>query len=151
MNFSDARRSPGWIVLVATVAGITWGAFTFISHATSSQIYINNCGTLDYQPDVLYEACADGNTGVGDIDWVDWKKDGATGDGVFAINTCEPDCASGQFLKSRVNITLTGSSPLKIFKGKPVLTHIRIEQVDKKNLPLSDSAVREWDLDQNIG
>ena len=103
VKLSDARRSPGWIVLIATLSGIIWGATTFVGHAESSTIYINNCGIIDYQPDVIFQACADGNIGVGDVVWDKWSKDGATGEGIFTVNTCEPDCATGEYLKSRCN------------------------------------------------
>jgi hypothetical protein len=146
VNFSDARRSPGWIVLIATLGGIIWGASTFVGHAASSTIYINNCGSIDYQPDVIFQACADGNIGVGEIVWDRWTKDGATGVGTFTVNDCEPDCASGKYLTSRVEITLTGSKPLQKFKGKEILDHIKIEQVDKKKLPLNNLSTLEWDL-----
>ena len=146
MKLSDARRSPGWIVLIATLGGIIWGATTFVGHAESSTIYINNCGIIDYQPDVIFQACADGNIGVGDVVWDKWSKDGATGEGTFTVNTCEPDCATGEYLTSRVAITLTGSKPLQKFKGKEILDHIKLEQVDKKKLPLNSASVLEWDL-----
>ena len=146
MNFAQARRSKGWVVLVATVFGLAFGIYSFISHAQANHVYTLTCGIVDYKPGVFFKSCADGGIAVGEIEWESWSQDGARGKGTYAINNCLPDCATGKLFKTAVTITLTGSQPLDIVRGKRVLNHFTITTTDKKPLPLSSSNTDSWDL-----
>jgi len=146
MKFSEARKSKGWIVLLATVLGVGMGAFTFISSARANHVYTVTCGIVDYKPGVFFKSCADGGIAVGEIQWESWNKTGAEGKGVYAINDCSPDCATGKLHKANVTVTLTGNSPLDVVNKKSVLTHIRIATADMKPLPLGTSSTDSWDL-----
>ena len=146
MNFSEARRTKGWIVLVATVLGVGIGTFTFISSARANHVYTLTCGIVDYKPGVFFKSCADGGIAVGQIQWESWSKIGASGRGIYAINDCTPDCATGKLQKTGVIVTLTGSTPLDIVNKKSVLNHITIATIDKKPLPLGSSNKDSWNL-----
>ncbi len=146
MNFSEARRTKGWIVLVATVLGVGIGAYTFISSARANHVYTLTCGIVDYKPGVFFKSCADGGIAVGQIQWESWSKIGASGTGIYAINDCTPDCATGKLHKTAVTVTLTGTTPLAIANKKSVLNHIAIATIDKKPLPLGSSNKDSWDL-----
>ena len=147
MNFSEARRTKGWIVLVATVIGVGIGAFTFISSARANHVYTLTCRIVDYKPGVFFKYCADGGVAVGQIQWDSWSKLGASGRGVYAINDCTPTCVAGKLHKTDVRITLTGTTPLKVVDKKYVLSHISITTADKKPLPLGTSNTDSWDLE----
>jgi len=147
MNFSEARRTKGWIVLVATVIGVGIGAFTFISSARANHVYTLTCRIVDYKPGVFFKYCADGGVAVGQIQWDSWSKVGASGRGVYAINDCTPTCVAGKLHKTDVRITLTGTTPLKVVDKKYVLSHISITTADKKPLPLGTSNTDSWDLE----
>ena len=147
MNFSEARRTKGWIVLVATVIGVGIGAFTFISSARANHVYTLTCRIVDYKPGVFFKYCADGGVAVGQIQWDSWSKLGASGRGVYAINDCTPTCVAGKLHKTDVRITLTGTTPLKVVDKKNVLSHISITTADKKPLPLGTSNTDSWDLE----
>jgi hypothetical protein len=147
MNFSEARRTKGWIVLVATVIGVGIGAFTFISSARANHVYTLTCRIVDYKPGVFFKYCADGGVAVGQIQWDSWSKVGASGRGVYAINDCTPTCVAGKLHKTDVRITLTGTTPLKVVDKKNVLSHISITTADKKPLPLGTSNTDSWDLE----
>jgi hypothetical protein len=146
MNFSEARKTKGWIVLVATLLGVGIGTFTFISSARANHVYTLTCGIVDYKPGVFFKYCADGGVAVGQIQWDSWSKDGASGRGVYAINDCKPTCVTGKLHRADVRITLTGATPLTVVNKKRVLNHISITNADKKPLPLGASNTDSWEL-----
>jgi hypothetical protein len=146
MNFSEARKTKGWIVLVATLLGVGIGTFTFISSARANHVYTLTCGIVDYKPGVFFKYCADGGVAVGQIQWDSWSKDGASGRGVYAINDCKPTCVTGKLHRADVRITLTGTTPLTVVNKKSVLNHISITNADKKPLPLGASNTDSWEL-----
>jgi hypothetical protein len=147
MKFSEARRSKGWIVLLATVVGLSLGAYSFISNARANHVYTITCGIVDYKPGVFFKSCADGGIAVGQIQWDSWSQDGARGKGIYAINDCKPDCKSGTLIKAPVTVLLTGAQPLDQVRGKRVLNHIEIATADKKPLPLGSSNTDDWHLE----
>ena len=147
MNFAEARRSKGWIVLLATVFGISLGAYSFISNARANHVYTITCGIVDYKPGVFFKSCSDGGMAVGQIEWESWSQDGARGKGIYAINDCTPDCKTGTLIKVPVTVVLTGSKPLDEVRGKRVLNHIQIATADKKPLPLGTSNTDSWILE----
>ena len=147
MNFSEARKSKGWVVLLATVVGLSLGAYSFISNARANHVYTVTCGIVDDKPGIFFKTCADGGIGVGDVQWESWSQDGARGKGTYAINNCLPDCATGKHFTTAVNVVLTGNSPLDEVRGKRVLNRIEISTIDKKPLPLSGSNTDRWVLE----
>ena len=65
-------------------------------------------GTPAVRPASLLLACGDGNTLLRQITWSSWTESGATGQAEFSENTCSPNCASGQFSDTPVQVTLSG-------------------------------------------
>lgn len=147
MNFSEARRSKGWIVLLATVVGISVGGYSFIKNARENHVYTLTCGIVDYKPGVFFKSCADGGIAVGQIEWESWSKAGAHGKGIYAVNDCTPDCAQGTLIQVPVDITLTGNNPLDIVRNKKVLNKLEIKSLEKKFLPYSSSNRQTWLLE----
>lgn len=78
------------------------------------------------KPELIYFACADGNTGIGKIEWKTWKASGATGVGQYFANDCDPDCAEGNF--EFTNVKLEIDKPIGV-KGKVHLTHLTYESI----------------------
>jgi hypothetical protein len=146
MQFAEARRSPGWIVLLATIIGLAFGGYTFISRAQSTHVYVQSCGKLDYKPGVIFKTCADGNLGISNIEWEAWSESGARGKALYFFNNCLPDCANGKRFASEVTVTLTGDTPLTLIDGKRAFNHIAVKARDKKLLPYSSSNTDSWDL-----
>jgi hypothetical protein len=56
---------------------------------------------------LLCGGTAESEVYVQDIRWASWTDTSASGSGVFAENTCEPDCASGNFKYAATTITLS--------------------------------------------
>lgn len=144
MKLKQMRYSKGWIVLLATVVGLSFGGYTFVNRAVSSHVYVTNCGMLDYKPTAIFKFCAETNEGIGKIQWLTWSADGATGKGLYQINDCKPTCEVGKIHFAEVQITLSKG---KKIDGKLALTFISIESVEETNLPFSNSSKDAWPLE----
>jgi hypothetical protein len=139
------KSSRGLLAVLSliSIAAITLGIFTYLHRAVSEQVYVYNCGIVDYKPVSLTKYCADEGVVVGDIQWNTWGAKGATGIGKYAINPCIPNCVSGAWQYADVKVKLTKSVKSK---GKKVLTQIVITTADSKNLPLGKSPSDSWEL-----
>jgi hypothetical protein len=139
------RNSRGLLAVLSliSVAAITFGIFTYLHRAVSEQVYVYNCGLVDYKPVSLTKYCADEGVAVGDIQWDTWGAKGATGVGKYAINPCVPNCVLGTWKNADVKVRLTKSVESK---GKKILTQIAVTTTDGKNLPLGKSPSDHWEL-----
>ena len=144
MRFKQLRYSKGWIVLLATVVGLSIGGYTFINRAVTSQVYVTNCGILDYKPTAILKFCGETSEGIDKIQWLTWSAEGATGTGLYQINDCQPTCKVGKIYFAEVQIVLSKS---KIISGKPALTFIAIESSTGSKLPLSNSSKAAWPME----
>jgi hypothetical protein len=124
--------------LLSGIAGITGagveqpgdsqGDLISIDGVLSEDVYTFVCEIPKQQrPELIYFACADGNTGVGKIEWSTWEATGAQCVGEYFANNSEPDCASGTFEFARVNVAI--DRPIDV-DGKVHLTDLTYESVD---------------------
>ena len=65
------------------------------------------CGYPEHKPDVTTTNCADFGVQVNNISWHSWDGYGARGSGVWSVNQCEPDCASGTRIGTPVEVRLS--------------------------------------------
>jgi len=104
----------------------------------SEDVYTFVCEIPEQQkPELIYFACADGNTGIGKIEWTTWEATGAQGVGEYFANDCEPDCANGTFEFTNVNVAIDKAIGVK---GKVHLTDLTYESVDEGGVS------GEWNL-----
>ena len=100
-----------------------------IDGVLSEDVYTFVCEIPKQQkPELIYFACADGNTGIGKIEWSTWEASGATGVGEYFANDCDPDCANGTF--GFTNVRLAINEPIGV-KGKVHLTNLTYEAIDE--------------------
>ncbi len=144
MKLKQMRYSKGWIVLLAIVVGLSLGGYTFVNRAVNSQVYVTNCGLLDYKPTVMLKFCAETSESIDKIQWLTWSADGATGKGLYQINDCKPTCEVGKIHFANVEIILSKG---KMINGKRALTFISIKSREGPNLPLSNSSKAAWPLE----
>ena len=140
------KNSRGLLAVLSaiSIAAIAFGIFTYLHRAASEQVYVYNCGIVDYKPSSLTKFCADAGVGVGGIQWDTWGAEGATGVGKYWINPCNPDCAQGKLQYADVKVNLSKSVA---DKGKKVLSQIEVVSADGKKLPLGTSASDRWVLE----
>ena len=143
-KWRDIRAAKGWIVGLASIIGLSYGGYIFVHRAITTQVYVTNCGALDYKPTTLIKFCSDDGVEIVQIEWSLWSAQGATGNGTYEINDCAPNCASGKRHYADIVITL---GKAKVLDGKSALTSISIKTKDGKNLPLSDSSFDAWPLE----
>ena len=144
MQFRQMRYSRGWILALATILGVGFGGYTFVNRAITTQVYVTNCGIIDYKPTAILKFCADGGVAIGAIEWESWSAQGANGIGKYQINDCSPNCAEGKIFYADVEVELRR---MKNLDGKEVLTFISLKTKDGKNLPLSSSPRDAWPLE----
>lgn len=144
MQFKNMRYSRGWILALATIVGISFGGYTFVNRAITTQAYVTNCGIIDYKPTTILKFCADAGVAISAIEWESWSAKGASGKGKYQINNCEPSCVEGKIYYAEVGIELTKA---KKINGKKVLTFISLKTKDGSNLPLSTSPLDAWPLE----
>ena len=65
-----------------------------------------NCIETVSEPSELVLYCADAGQILTDITWDTWGDDTATGKGKSVTNTCDPNCAEGEFVTVDVALTL---------------------------------------------
>jgi hypothetical protein len=111
-----------------------------IDGVLSENVYTFVCEIPNQQkPELIYFACADGNTGIGKIEWSTWEATGATGVGEYFANDCDPDCANGTFGFTNVNLKI--NKPIGV-KGKVHLTELTYDSVEEGVLS------GKWDLSE---
>jgi len=103
-----------------------------------------DCETPVHKPNYITLACADGGIAVGEIKWQSWGVKEAVGTGVYAVNNCQPDCASGKLIKTPVAIALTN---LFEYKSKFYLKDLAIT-TQKGNNSFNNLGVIKWDLSE---
>ena len=109
-----------------------------IDGVLSEDVYTFVCEIPNQQkPELIYFACADGNTGIGKIEWSTWEATGAQGVGEYFANDCDPDCANGEFEFTNVNVAINNAIGVK---GKVHLTDLTYESVDEGGVS------GEWNL-----
>jgi hypothetical protein len=140
------KNSRGLLAVLSliSIAAIAFGIFTYLHRAISEQVYVYNCGIVDYKPVSLTKFCADEGVAVGNIEWGSWGAKGATGVGRYAINPCNPTCVAGTWQYANVKVLL--SKPVT-HKGKIVLTLIQVTTIDGKKLPMGGRATESWVLE----
>lgn len=103
-----------------------------ITGVLPKDVYTFVCEIAKQQkPEMIFFACADGNTGIGKIKWNTWTAAGATGVGEYFENDCDPDCASGKFHFTKVKLAL--DKPVGI-KGKVHLSHLTYSALDSSDI-----------------
>jgi hypothetical protein len=95
------------------------------------QAWTYNCEFAEQRPKTILLTCADGGWLVTEIRWNSWTTNSASGVGVYSENQCDPDCASGVRIESKVKVTL--SNPI-FHKGRNILQTLDIKVEDGSQL-----------------
>jgi len=118
-----------FIAITLFLAFITAGTSN-LSAATPPS-YFNDCGYPAYKPESLTQFCADAGTGVIKIKWSSWTSTKAAGTGSFYVNLCNPNCADGKLVWTKVNVVLSGA---KFTHSKRYLMNVTVSSISGKLL-----------------
>lgn len=89
-------------ILLATLALLLSACSTAAARVNS----VFDCTTYVQQPTALTLYCADAGQVLRDIRWFNWGELSATGEGIVDTNLCDPNCAEGEVVSTKVKITL---------------------------------------------
>jgi hypothetical protein len=112
------------------------------SYAKVEGIWTYDCEFPVQRPVQIMLTCADGGMIVTDIKWQSWDAKGATGNGTYSQNMCDPSCAEGKRVDVPVIVNL---SELFEYKGRNVLRALDIKAVSGRELP-NGTAGFTWDV-----
>jgi hypothetical protein len=97
-------RGTLMVLCVSLVSVLT----TAYAPAKNHKVYFpSNCTNTRYKPTHLIAACGDAGLQVHKIKWSHYGAKSATGSGTSAINTCTPDCASGNIKRNPAVVRLS--------------------------------------------
>ena len=96
--------------------------------ALDTDLYVVNCVTFEQKPVELVLYCADAGQILNQITWSSWTSTQAQGSGISTTNDCEPSCAEGSDVVSKVELRLF--KPVTSESGKIVFSQIEM-QYDK--------------------
>ncbi len=106
--------------------------------ATAPRIFVVDCMEYVEAPKELQLYCADGGHQLSKIMWVSWSAESTFGLATSTKNTCNPDCASGNYDIRTASVLL--SEPIETSDGRMVFTRIAL----KYDKPLSDGQSEEY-------
>jgi hypothetical protein len=112
----------------------------------SEEVLTFDCETPVHKPDYITLTCADGGMAVEQIKWQSWGTKEAIGTGIYAENNCQPDCASGELIKTPVVLSLTN---LIEYNSKFYLKDLAIT-TQKRNNSISRLSVIKIDLSEFV-
>ena len=108
----------------------------------ASAAYAWDCGHMTSKPKSLTIYCADAGIGLAKLTWSNWGGTTASGVGVYYANNCDPNCAEGKVIQTKVKVTLYQ----QVMKsGKKVYAKVKFTTY-KGNLPLMHTASGSWTL-----
>ena|SRR5438105_5683942 len=70
-------------------------------------VFAINCLQEQFKPKQITIACGDGAVRVSKLEWTSWSSSQAKASGVYKVDKCNPDCASGRTQSFPVKITLS--------------------------------------------
>ncbi|HEY4277165.1 MAG TPA: hypothetical protein VGM91_03035 [Conexibacter sp.] len=106
--------------LLASAAAVPAAA----SAAATRPAGLLNCArNLQVKPKVFTLACGDGNVGLSSLRWTSFGGASARATGIFAVNQCDPNCASGTVLRRRVTVVATRPG---MFGGKRTYSRLAL-------------------------
>jgi hypothetical protein len=91
-------------------------------------------GVPRVRPSEVTLACADGGEVVTRLRWTGWNRPFAAGQGLLAVNDCEPSCAAGGYHYYEVLLTAYGWQRCKP-GGRPAYTTVRYWLKPTENRP----------------
>jgi hypothetical protein len=100
------------------------------SASVTSDVFVSECGYgYSQKPSSITLTCADGGMYIDHITYSSWTSNSANGTGIFNENNCDPDCASGKFIKTKVSLMIDG--PKKDSAGKLIFSNLNITATTK--------------------
>jgi hypothetical protein len=144
ISFSIKPNSSTPVTSKSSELSVSQGRPTPSSGVFDDDLWTFDCEIPEQLPTRITLACADGGMFVDNIEWSAFNSVGATGKGIYIRNICEPDCATGKYEKTPVEISLYGKEKIS---GKYFLTQLTIKGLSGALIDqLNTSDTIEWDI-----
>jgi hypothetical protein len=95
------------LLRVSLVIGVIVVPAVALAAPGPKTVYAITCLQEKFKPTQITVACADGTVRVSKLKWTSWSSTQAKATGVYQINRCNPDCATGHTRSYPVTITLS--------------------------------------------
>jgi hypothetical protein len=105
----------------------------------------HDCTKPKIEPKRIVLACADNNAYLGKMEWKSWGGEKAKGQGWFYENTCDPNCAEGDFVSYGVKAKLK-KIKTKQCGGQTVDLYRRAKLRFIGEVPPQAGNLKEWKL-----
>jgi hypothetical protein len=130
------------LIVALIIIALTAASVVTFGKSYANDIYTYDCEYLEQRPDQLTKYCADAGVLIYDITWDRWGYNGAEGTGTYSENLCEPNCAEGKRVETKVDLFLSG---IEVIEGKKVLRYLNANTRNGELLPNGDTYVG-WDV-----
>lgn len=91
--------------------------------SASSEVFVSGCGYgYSQKPSSITLTCGDGGMYLDQITYSAWDPTSAQGSGIYFENNCDPECASGKMIETKVSISL--KNPIKDSAGKMIFSQL---------------------------
>ena len=97
----------GRLLRTCLIAGLLAVPAVALAAPGPKTVYAITCLRETYKPKQITVACGDGTVRVSKLKWTSWSSTQANASGVYLVNKCNPDCASGRTQSFPVKITLS--------------------------------------------
>ncbi|HET7051648.1 MAG TPA: hypothetical protein VFI54_25485 [Solirubrobacteraceae bacterium] len=97
----------GRLLRISALIGVSAVPAVALAAPGPTTVFAINCLQEQFKPKQITVACGDGAVRVSKLKWTSWSSSQATASGVYKVDTCNPDCASGRTQSFPVKITLS--------------------------------------------
>jgi hypothetical protein len=111
---TSLAAAAGTIASGPTQAEVATHPLRLVSEsAQATDIGLAACGVHDLEvaPDEWSPGCAGASPIYRNLQWLNWNAGTTTATGVALLNTCDPDCVSGDILEYPVTLTAADARP----------------------------------------
>ena len=115
----------------------------------SEGVFYSGCGyEYSQKPSSITLTCADGSMYLDQVKYTKWNDTSAKASGIFNMNSCDPDCASGTMIATPVEISI--GKPKQDSNGKMIFSELII-RAQKKLYNGLNSATFDIGIEPEMG
>jgi hypothetical protein len=97
----------GRLLRISALIGVIAVPAVALAAPGPKTVFAINCLREQFKPKQITIACGDGTVRVSRLKWTSWSSSQAKASGVYKVDRCNPDCASGRTQSFPVTITLS--------------------------------------------
>ncbi|MDO8213965.1 hypothetical protein [Conexibacter sp. CPCC 206217] len=99
-----ALRAPALAAAAVAVLGVAAAGSSAVAARPSHPVLPTCAGRGVVKPSRFVITCADANESLTGLRWSKWNASEGVAKGTWVVNDCDPNCAGGRFVRSRVTV-----------------------------------------------